>query len=199
MVTIRIHEPTSYRAVVVPLFLAAAFCCWPLSLPATSFAQVGPTDSLLAQVGQSGDPAAGRQLFDGQKRLAGGGPPCGACHDAGDLPFPHGGSLGLNLTGAYAKYGAAGLQTILATLFFPTMAPVFAIRPLTPSEASDLEAFFQAAGRERPAAALEGTFFLMALGGLLVLLAIAWAWLGTHRLPAVRQSLATRRISGGLL
>ncbi len=26
MVTIRIHEPTSYRAVVLPLFLAAAFC-----------------------------------------------------------------------------------------------------------------------------------------------------------------------------
>lgn len=39
-------------------------------------------------------------------------------------------------SGIYDRFGPDALQTMLETLFFPTMAPIFVNRPLTPQEQS---------------------------------------------------------------
>ncbi|WP_248359886.1 cytochrome c [Anaeromyxobacter oryzae] len=134
-----------------------------------------------------GSADAGARLFSGQTRLAGGGPSCAACHAIAGLPFPGGGTMGPDLTGVYARYGPEALGTVLATLFFPTMDPVFAGRLLTPAERADLQAFMAASGTS-PAPAATGRLLLF---GLLLLAAAAalMAWLGRARLCGVRAAL----------
>ncbi len=154
---------------------------------------------LAPTVGATQDPGSaaaerGRMLFAGAARFAKGGPPCGACHSAAGLPFPGGGTMGPDLTDAYSKYGPEPLGIVLTTLFFPTMNPVFAGRPLTAAERGDLVAFLAASVKQPPPA---GTTLRTFLLGLLVFvgLAIVIALLGRSRLRGVRAPLvrAARR------
>jgi hypothetical protein len=135
--------------------------------------------------------AAGERLFYGEQRFARGGPACAACHPVAGLPPPGGGTMGPDLTDAHQRFGPAALDTMLATLFFPTMDPLFAGRLLTPGERSDLEAFLAAAGDRRPPQGATG-WLLLASALLFVALAAALAWLGRTRLTGVRAALVRR-------
>jgi mono/diheme cytochrome c family protein len=140
---------------------------------------------------QPGSAAAGERLFSGAVRFANGGPPCLSCHDVAGLTFPHGGVLGPDLTGSWAKYGPLALAPVLNTLYFPTMVPIFTTRPLTPAERGDLAAFLRAEAGKVPATG--ATVELLALGslGVAVLLVLAWlAW--PRRLRGVRRGLLER-------
>lgn len=160
-------------AALAALALALALAQWPVAAAAGQ--------------GEAGSAEAGARLFSGQTRFAGGGPPCAACHPIARLPFPGGGTMGPDLTAVYPSYGPEALGTMLATLFFPTMNPVFAGRLLTPAEQADLEAFLAAAGTN-PAPAVTGRLFLCGL--LLLAAAVAsMAWLGRARLHGVRATL----------
>lgn len=137
--------------------------------------------------GEAGSAEAGARFFSGQLRLAGGGPSCAACHAVAGLPFPGGGTMGPDLTDVYPRYGPEALGTVLATLFFPTMNPVFAGRLLTPAEQADLQALLAAAGTS-PAPAVTGRLLLCGL--LLLAAAVALlAWLGRAQLSGVRAAL----------
>jgi ubiquinol-cytochrome c reductase cytochrome c subunit len=143
----------------------------------------------------AGNAASGERLFGGRTRFANGGPPCAACHAVAGLPAPGGGTMGPDLTGAYAKYGPEALDTVLTTLFFPTMNPLFAARLLSPGERADVEAFL--AGVSGPAPAATARMFLL---GLLLFAAfvVAIASFGRSRLRGVRAALVRRaRSSGG--
>ncbi len=144
----------------------------------------------------SRSPDAGRQLFTGLTPFQKGGPACVSCHDVAILSFPGGGTLGPDLTGAAAKFGAAGLNSVLGTLSFPTMKPVFDGRPLTLQEQNDLGAFLQNAGMQ---SLISRTMEvgLSALGGLLILVIAVWL-LWQNRLGTVWRSLVERgKRSGG--
>lgn len=136
----------------------------------------------------SGSVEAGERLFSGEARFANGGPPCGACHAVAELPFPGGGTMGPDLTGAYPKYGPEAMDMVLATLFFPTMNPIFAGRLLTPAERADLQAFLTAVGTSASPRAATGRLLL---GGLLLFAGATAliAWLGRARLRGVRAAL----------
>ncbi len=98
--------------------------------------------------------------------------------------------MGPDLTGAYDKYGPEPLDTVLASLFFPTMEPLFVGRPLTTGERADLEAFLAARSGQAPAPARAATARLFVPGALLfAALAAAMAWLGRNRLRGVRIAL----------
>ena len=119
-----------------------------------------------------------------------------SCHDAAILSFPGGGTLGPDLTQAFAKFGAAGLKSILGTLSFPTMKPLFDGRPLSLQEQDDVGAFLQNAGVQ---SLISRTMEvgLSALGGLLILVIAVWL-LWQNRLGAVRRSLVEKgERSGG--
>jgi mono/diheme cytochrome c family protein len=158
-------------------------------------AQPVPSAAPPAAVFFSGSPEAGRQLFTGLTPFQKGGPACVSCHDAAILSFPGGGTLGPDLTGAFTKFGVAGLKSALGTLSFPTMKPVFDGRPLTLQEQDDLVAFLQNAGAQ---SLISRTMEvgLSALGGLLVLVLAVWL-LWQDRIGTVRRSLVERAERSG--
>jgi len=136
---------------------------------------------------------AGESLFRGTTRFANGGPACAACHNVSGLPFPAGGTMGPDLTHEYSKVGAVGLQGSLQTLFFPTMTPLFANRPLTSDEQNQLFAFLKEADSKSVAGTPTGLFIVVALIGCALLLIVTWL-LGRKRIVSVRKSLLNRAV-----
>lgn len=139
----------------------------------------------------------GRLLFAGTARLANGGPACAECHDVAGLPFPHGGSVGPDLTRSYSKYGPEPLETVLSTLYFPTMQALFAQRVLTQEERRDLSAFFQRADALPAPRSATPVFAAAGIAGAIGLLGVAgFRW--RSRLRGVRRSLVSeaRRRTG---
>lgn len=146
----------------------------------------------LAQTDSTESIRAGESLFRGTTRFANKGPACAACHSVANLPFPSGGTMGPDLTHEYSRIGLVGLQGSLQTLFFPTMIPLFANRPLTTDEQGKLLAFLKDADK-RPVTG--GTpalaFGLTAALGCVVLLGVTWMG-GRHRVRSVRHALLKR-------
>lgn len=155
---------------------------------------LGPT-VLFAQAagGPQGSASRGAALFRGTVRFANGAPACGACHTVAAIPFPNGGSLGPDLTGAYTRFGPQGTKIVLSTLYFPTMAPIFREHPLNDQEQADLYAFLQSVNSETRPAGLEFIFALIAIAGCLVLLALT-ALAGKGRVHSVRRAMLARSI-----
>jgi hypothetical protein len=148
--------------------------------------------TVVAQTDSPESIRAGESLFRGTTRLANKGPACATCHAVASLPFPSGGTMGPDLTHEYSRIGLVGLQGSLQTLFFPTMAPLYANRPLTTDEQGDLLAFLKDADQGRYA---EGTptirFGIVAVIGCLILLGVTWT-LGRRRVRSVRHALLKR-------
>ena len=169
-----------------------------LALVLGSLQQAGAQTPDEAASRQAGDPAVGKDLFEGTTSFENGGPSCLACHSIGGIGNLGGGTLGPDLTGAYDKFGEAGLGSILASTPLPTMRPIYEDRPLTEQEQADLAAFHkQAAAGGRPAETV-GQLALLAVAGaalLLVLTRILWR----RRLTEVRRPMLARshaRIKG---
>lgn len=144
----------------------------------------------------AGSAARGQALFTGATRFANGGPACAECHAIAGLPFPGGGTLAPDLSGAYARMGAQGMDMALRTLYFPAMVPIYHARQLTPAERADLVAFFAAA---RPPASPPRTgeiVVIAVLGCLALFLLTGYVWRDRSRgvrAPMVRRALAARR------
>jgi hypothetical protein len=100
-----------------------------------------------------------------------------------------GGTLGPDLTGAYTRFGEAGISSVLASLPFPTMKPIFDSRPLTPEEREDLKAFFRQSAGHPPGTPGAVIGALAAGGWIALLLLTRAAWRG--RLRGVRRKLPT--------
>ncbi len=137
-----------------------------------------------------GDPQRGKDLFTGAVRLQNGGPPCLACHDVRGVRLLGGGSLGLDLTRSFAKFGQDGMASILASLPFPTMQPIYQQKPLTTEEQAQLNAFFQLAANKTPRKFTMEIALLSATGFLLMLFIAPVVW--RKRLSEVRKSLLSQ-------
>lgn len=149
-----------------------------------------PTDTV------PGHPDQGQTLFTGVISFQRGGAPCLACHTVSGIAPLGGGSLGPDLTGIYGRLGPAGLDSLLATLPFPTMRPIFRDRPLTPGERRDLAALFQVAAGRQPIDTSQRIVVLAVAGCVLLLLLAGVVW--RTRLRSVRRSLvATTSMTGG--
>lgn len=100
----------------------------------------GTTTTKAAQ--PTGDAATGKKLFSGATQFAHGGPACLSCHSIAGAGSLGGGKVGPELTEAATKYGGAkGLASVLASIPFPKMVPLYRGHPLTASEQADLGAF----------------------------------------------------------
>lgn len=141
------------------------------------------------------DVAAGRQLFSGARRLAGGGPACISCHTMRGLGGLSGGRLGPDLTLVYERLqGRKGLSAWLMNPASPTMAPVFRTSQIQPEEILPLVAYFEDAarkgGQDDSSALLN--FFLLAAGAMVVgLVSLDVIW--KKRIHGVRRQLVARR------
>jgi mono/diheme cytochrome c family protein len=140
-----------------------------------------------------GDASNGKELFTGAGRVAEGGPSCLSCHSVAGIGALGGGQLGPDLTGAYEKFGGAqGLDAVLESVAFPTMAPIFSSKPLTAEERADLVAFLaDAPNRERPGGAARN---LVVLSGMVVIgLGAIGFGVWHRRLGGVRKPLVNRQ------
>ena len=141
---------------------------------------------------EAGDAQKGEALFVGSLPFAKGGAPCLACHGiaGAGLGLAAGASYGPDLTSLWEDYGADGVASILESLPFPSMQPIFAKRPLTASERADLSAFFRRVNG-RPPAHIGELLLWQVAAGVIILLIVA-AFFGRGRLRTVRRSLVAQ-------
>ncbi len=140
------------------------------------------TSGVSARPFTAADVETGRQLFLGEKRLAGGAAPCLSCHNAGESGLLGGGRLGPDLSDAWARLGG---RKPLGAWFVapptPTMKPQFSARPMDPeTEILPLLAFLKDTDDRHAAPDRLGervSFVLLACGlaGIgLVVMDLAW-------------------------
>jgi hypothetical protein len=134
--------------------------------------------------------ALGRDLFSGRHHLRQGGAPCFACHAlrggpgvvAGDgIGFMGGGTLGPNLTFAYARLGEKGMTPLLASMSSPVMHAVYADAPLEADEQLALKGYLAQLARDGTSPRSERDFFLLGLEGMGILLGAFTLRAGTKR------------------
>ncbi len=168
-----------------------------LKSPSTPGQAIPPTQEAPSIAPLAGSPDEGEKLFVGFTPFKNEGPPCVSCHDISGIPFPGGGKLGPDLTGSYTKFGASAVRSILATLPFPTMRPIFDNRPLTLSEQANLAAFFQEASTQR---AEDHTIsvVLSEIGGFIILLILAWRIWHSRRLTVRKRLVEEGMKTGGV-
>ncbi len=176
----------------LPAWVLIAAAMWPLSAGGRRDWQGDRSLTVAARLVYSVDPPGnasnGAALFSGAKPFQNGGPPCAACHSSGALGFPNGGAMGPDLTREYKRLGDEGMDATLATLFFPSMQPLFENRLLTETEQRDLKAFFVQSVSAAPPQQATLLLGLIALAGSLLLLAVSWA-LWRNRLRRVRKPM----------
>jgi hypothetical protein len=159
----------SRRAVVLPLLGVAT-----AALGQIAAAPHGTPDAaaeLKASAAPRGDAMTGRALFIGARAFRNGASPCGACHAIGGESAPFAASLGPELSRSFEGLDADAVSGMLEDPPFPTMAPLYAGRPLTPDERADVAAFLlQASGKPSPGgarvAAWAALLVAVALGAL---------------------------------
>jgi mono/diheme cytochrome c family protein len=135
------------------------------------------------------DAGKGERYFSGEIGFKNNGPPCIACHLVAGLEFPGGGTLGPDLTSVYAQLGD-GIVSLLASVPFPTMKPIFDRHPLAEDEARDLAAYLKGVAA-RPAEKYTSrialaSFFVFVIFMLMIL------FLWRNRLASVRKAMVER-------
>jgi len=131
----------------------------------------------------NGNPARGRDLFEGATRFDQGGAACVACHTAGEVGNLGGRGLGPDLTYTYSDLGGeAGLTGWLTNPPSPTMKPIFDDRPLTDDELADVVAFLaESATGDTTPGGIDRLSIAGLVGLLLLVGGMAAAWRGMRR------------------
>ena len=147
-----------------------------------------------------GNADKGRDLYIGTVAFAKGGAPCLACHGiaGAGLGLAAGANFAPDLTSMYESYGDEGVLSLLETLPFPSMEPIYASRPLTAEEQADVTAFLAQVAGQPPLQAGGQVAWHVAVGlAALVGLLILFGW---GRLNGVRRPLVEglRQGKGGL-
>jgi len=115
--------------------------------------------------------ALGRDLFSGQHHLRRGGAPCFACHTVRDaMGFMGGGTLGPDLTFAYAHLGEKGMTPLLAAASSAMHRAVYAGAPLEEDEQMALKGYLAQLSRDGTSPRKERDFVLLGLEGMGILL-----------------------------
>ena len=153
-----------------------------------------PAPELISVQVTEGDAERGENLFTGPTRFENRGPSCSACHSSSGLGALGGGSLGPDLTGAYAKLGDA-LITWPETIV--PMRPIYNERPLTEQEKADLLAFFKSADITQRDTTQVAQLFGLAVAGLAII-AVFTHLIWRRRLGGVRKPMIgdTNTLSG---
>lgn len=121
--------------------------------------------------------ALGHDLFSGRVHLRRGGAPCFACHavrgagfDRDGLGLLGGGTLGPNLTFAYARLAEKGLTPLLESMASPVMHAVYEAAPLEADEQYALKGYLAQLSRNGTHPRRERDFFLLGLEGMGIVL-----------------------------
>lgn len=117
---------------------------------------------------------AGAALFSGTAALVRGGAPCMICHAMRGEDRGRGGSLGPDLTFAYARLGEAGLESALGTKLPAVMRDAYRERPLDSRDSLRLRGLLCQQARDlAPSEPRYELLYLGALGAAASFLAVA--------------------------
>jgi mono/diheme cytochrome c family protein len=138
-----------------------------------------------------GSPQRGEQLFTGEVHFRNRGPACISCHTIAGLSFHDGGTLGPDLTHAYAKLGPRGTEAAMQTLYFGVMTPIYSEHPVVPQEQADLIALLKQSEAKPQTKWSTQILILIAflLGGVFVALT---GFLWRDRVRSVRRALVDK-------
>jgi mono/diheme cytochrome c family protein len=138
-----------------------------------------------------GSPQRGEQLFTGEVHFHNRGPACISCHTIAGLSFHDGGTLGPDLTHAYAKLGPRGTEAAMQTLYFGVMTPIYSEHPVVPQEQADLIALLMQSEAKPQTKWSTQILILIAflLGGVFVALT---GFLWRDRVRSVRRALVDK-------
>ncbi|WP_338864409.1 c-type cytochrome [Myxococcus stipitatus] len=114
--------------------------------------------------------ARGRRLFEGSESLKNGGAACIGCHDVRGAGVAGGGTLGPNLTFAFARMGEKGMRPALAKLEGPMMGALYAKAPLDEEEQYAIKAYLADASRDGSRPRADRDFFYLGVVGLVAAL-----------------------------
>lgn len=131
------------------------------------------------------DILAGKELFNGERRLENGGASCTSCHNATYNNSGKGGILAKDLTKAYSRLGGfAGIKGIIASAPFPSMLATYKNHPVTEIENAQIQLFLKNTDEQNPIQpVVEKSWFLYAamVVGLFILLTITGLWFRRKR------------------
>lgn len=143
----------------------------------------------------------GQDLFLGAKRFGAGGPACNACHNVVNAAVVGGGTLAVDLTEAFDRWGADGLLGTLprkgAPSPFTVMQAAYEGRDITAEESAALVAFLQSAHAQRATQKSNdlGTKMLLAGVGGVALLLLLFSLVGQGRKRrSVNQDIYDRQV-----
>lgn len=143
----------------------------------------------------------GQDLFLGAKRFAAGGPSCNACHNVINAAVLGGGTLAVDLTESFERWGADGIVGTLprkgAPSPFPVMQVAYEGRDITAEESVALVAFLQSAHAQRATQKPNdlGTKMLLAGVGGVALLLLLFSLIGQGRKRrSVNQDIYDRQV-----
>lgn len=126
------------------------------------------------------DIQAGKELFNGERRLENGGASCSTCHNVTYNNLGKGGILAKDLTKAYSRLGGfAGLKGIIGLAPFPSMLETYKNHQVTEIENARLQLFLKNADEQNPVQPVaEKSWFLYSavVAGLFILMVIAGLW-----------------------
>jgi cytochrome c2 len=129
----------------------------------------------------------GKDLFTGKERLKNNGAACISCHNVVNDEIISGGLLAKDLTKAFTRLSAAGVNTIISNPPFPVMRSAYTDKPLTQDEAFYLTAFLKQAdvdSANQHYVAYQESFALSGLIGIVTLfLLFGGIWWNRKRKP----------------
>jgi len=128
--------------------------------------------------GSDEDVARGRELFLGERVLRRQGAACFACHNVRGEGLMGGGTLGPDLTFAYARLGEKSLTPLLAEMKTPLMQAVYGHAPLEEDEQFQLKAYFAHLARNGSFPRADHDFLWLGLEGMGIVLGLFALWAG---------------------
>lgn len=112
----------------------------------------------------------GKNIFDGVTKLTNNGPACISCHNVEYPGLMSGGGLAIDLTQAYTRLSAVGIDGIIRNPPFPAMINSFGTAKLTDEEVQYLLAFLYDADRKGiPQPPVLQANFVLLIGVIVVL------------------------------
>jgi len=123
----------------------------------------------------------GKNIFEGTVKLTNGGPACISCHNIDNPAVFNGGLLAKDLTTAFTRLSAAGVDGIIRNPPFPAMINAFGSTPLTDQEVKDLLAFLYSTDKrgEVQLSAFQTVYVLLIgviIGLNVVLIVLIFTW-----------------------
>ncbi|MCL2177966.1 MAG: cytochrome c [Proteobacteria bacterium] len=118
--------------------------------------------------------AQGEALYTGAKFLSKGGPSCFGCHHVRGVSIWGGGSVGPDLTFAYARLGENKLVPALEEMSSPVMKLLYEKAPLTSEEQYQIKAFLASVSRDGTIPEpMETNFLFLGLEGMGLVVGVA--------------------------